>query len=289
MTSLRQAMAASGLDRLDAQLLLLHALSVPPQDAAARRAWLLAHPEADMPVTAVQAFNEFVQRRVNGEPLAYITGHKEFFGLDLAVDARVLVPRPDTELLVQWALDTIDSFDVATLPPPHRVLDLGTGSGAVALAIRHTRPEVLVDALDASAGALKVAQANALSLGLTVRFLQGSWLAQVTTRYHCIVANPPYIADHDPHLAALRHEPRAALAAGPDGLNDLRSIVDTAGPRLCAGGCLLVEHGYDQAAAVRALFNKGGYANVVSRRDLAGHERCTGGRVIGDSRRPMMK
>ena len=289
MTTLHQAMSATGLDRLDAQLLLLHALGVPPQETAARRAWLLAHGGDDMPDAALAVFNQCVQRRANGEPLAYITCHKEFFGLDLGVDDRVLVPRPDTEVLVQWALDAIDGLDDASLPPPRRVLDLGTGSGAVALAIQHARPDLLVDALDASAAALQVARANALSLRLPVRFQQGSWLAQVTTRYHCIVANPPYIAEYDTHLPALRHEPLQALVAGPDGLADLRTIVGTAGDHLHPGGWLLVEHGYDQARAVRDLFDLAGFAEVATRRDLAGHERCTGGRVIGDSARLLVK
>lgn len=289
MTTLHQVMSASGLERLDAQLLLLHALGVPPQDMAARRAWLLAHGDDSVPEAVLGAFSRYVQRRAEGEPLAYITHHKAFFGLDLGVDARVLVPRPDTELLVQWALDAIDGLAHTDLPPPYRVLDLGTGSGAVALAIQHARPGVLVDALDASAEALQVARGNAVSLGLPVRFQQGSWLAQITARYHCIVANPPYIAEHDRHLPALRHEPLQALVAGPDGLADLRTIAATAGPHLHPDGWLLVEHGYDQAAAVRALFGLAGFVDVVSRRDLAGHERCTGGRVIGDGPRAMVK
>ena len=268
-----------GLERLDAQLLLLHALDTPTSEASARRTWLLAHGEEQVPAPAQFCFADMVRRRAGGEPLAYITGHKEFFGLDLQVDARVLVPRPDTETLVTWALEVLAGPIAEQFRPPIAALDLGTGSGAIALALKHCRPDLRVDAVDASADALQVAQANALRLRLNVQFLQGSWLDQVMRRYHCIVSNPPYIAIGDPHLPALSHEPVQALVSGADGLDDIRLIVAQAGTRLYPGGWLLLEHGFDQALPVRALFATAGYDNITSRRDLGGNTRCTGGQM----------
>jgi release factor glutamine methyltransferase len=211
------------------------------------------------------------RRRAAGEPVAYLTGRKEFYGLQLAIDARVLDPRPDTETLVDWALEVI-----APLPAPS-VVDLGTGSGAIALALQHQRPTAQVLAVDASADALAVAQANAQRLALPVRFMQGRWLRGLDDRFDAIVSNPPYIAATDPHLAALTHEPLQALASGPDGLDDIRTIVAQAPAHLIHGGWLLLEHGHDQAGAVGALLRAQGFAQVQSRNDLAGIARCTGG------------
>jgi release factor glutamine methyltransferase len=216
-----------------------------------------------------------VKRRAAGEPLAYITGHQGFFGLDLAVDQRVLVPRPDTETLVEWALALLPR----PLPAGNRegLLDLGTGSGAVALAIKHQRPDVQVTAADASAGALAVARANAERLQLNVRFRQGSWLQGIDQRFQVIVSNPPYIAAHDPHLDALGFEPLVALVGGADGLDHLRQIIAQAPRHLLPGGWLLLEHGADQASAVRRALEQSRFEQVQSRRDLAGLERCSGG------------
>ena len=271
------AAMAAGLDRLDAQLLLLHALGRP--DSA--RAWLLAHDTDPMPLPVQQRFEQLVQRRLAGEPLAYITGHKEFFGLDLEVDARVLVPRPDTETLVEWALEVLPDFVPATGTEAAGgdVLDLGTGSGAVALAFQQARPVMRVHALDASADALQVAQTNAQRLRLPVKFMQGSWLSGVSGRYRAIVSNPPYIPVLDRHLEDLAHEPLQALVSGTDGLDDIREIVTQAGAHLHPGGWLLLEHGYDQPAAVRNLLVAAGFEDVQSRRDLSGIERCSGGRA----------
>ncbi len=273
--ALTRALAA-GLERLDAQLLLLHALGQP----TGARAWLLAHDSDALPPTVQLRFEQLTQRRLGGEPLAYLTGHQEFFGLDLQVDARVLVPRPDTETLVEWALEVLKDCVPASVAESTAgdVLDLGTGSGAVALALQHARPELRVHALDASADALQVAQANAQRLRLPVRLFQGSWLKGVSGRYQAIVANPPYIAAHDSHLAALGHEPLQALVSGADGLDDMRQIVAQAGAHLQPGGWLLLEHGYDQAGAVRALLLGAGFEDVQSRQDLSGIERCSGGR-----------
>jgi release factor glutamine methyltransferase len=288
VTDMLRGAAAQGLDRLDAQLLLLHALG----RAEAGRAWLLAHDTDPLTPQEQDRYRQLCQRRAAGEPLAYIVGHKEFFGLQLAVDPRVLVPRPDTETLVEWALDVLDVLDRKTesdekalaIDPAGaartgkpRVVDLGTGSGAIALAIKQHRPDAQVEAVDASAGALEVAGDNARRLGLEVALRQASWLTGTGTRYQLIVSNPPYVAQADPHLAALVHEPLSALAAGADGLEDIRAIAAQAPACLVAGGWLLLEHGWDQAGAVRGLLEAAGFSQVTSRRDLAGIERCSGG------------
>ena len=268
--TLVQALAsaqAKGLERIDAQMLLLHALGRPD----AGRAWLLAHDTDALDSAAQARFAALCQRRLYGEPVSYLTGTKEFYGLALQVDARVLDPRADTETLVDWALEVL-----APLAAP-RVLDLGTGSGAIALALQSQRPTAQVLAVDASADALAVAQANAQRLGLPVRFQHGNWLHGVEGIFDAIVSNPPYIPSADPHLAALTHEPLQALASGSDGLDDIRTIVAQAPARLASGGWLLLEHGYDQAEAVQALLVAQGFVQVQSRNDLAGIARCTGG------------
>ena len=283
------AAARAGLARLDGQLLLLHAWGKAPQSAGTLRAWLLAHGDDAVAPEVHTRFEALVQRRSEGEPLAYLTGHKEFFGLSLSVDARVLVPRPDTELLVSWALEVLAVQPAPGTRRPLSVLDLGTGSGAVALAVKHCQPQVQVDAVDASADALAVAASNARALGLQVRFLAGDWLQPVRDRYDCIVSNPPYVAAGDPHLPALRHEPLQALVAGADGLRDIRAIANAATGHLVPGGWLLIEHGFDQGPAVRSLFAAAGMGEITTRRDLAGHERCTGGRVIDNAVPPLVK
>ncbi|WBY00847.1 peptide chain release factor N(5)-glutamine methyltransferase [Ramlibacter tataouinensis] len=265
--ALRQALAG-GVSRLDGHLLMLHALRRPGSD----RAWLLAHDDHELTAQQAELFEGLCRRRAAGEPVAYLTGCKEFFGLPLAVDPRVLVPRPETETLVEWALETLGGTDRP------RLIDLGTGSGAIALALASRRPDARVEAVDASAGALEVARANAQRLRLEVGFRQGHWLQGCTGPYDLIASNPPYVREGDEHLAALVHEPLAALAAGPDGLDDLRQIVATAPARLAPGGWLLLEHGWDQAEAVRALLQDAGFVAVGTRQDLAGIGRCSGGR-----------
>ena len=262
-----------GLGTCDAELLLLHTLSANHKG----RAWLRAHVGDILDSEQACAYNLACARRLDGEPVAYITGQREFYGLNLMVDARVLDPRPDTEILVDWALEVL-----AGLHAP-KVADLGTGSGAIALAIQHQRPDALVIATDASADALAVAETNAKRLNLPVRFALGPWLAPIaagsdpTKLLHLIISNPPYIADSDTHLKALRHEPRQALTSGPDGLDDIKHIVKTAPAYLRTGGWLLLEHGYDQAAAVRGLLREAGFDSVHTRQDLAGLDRVTGG------------
>jgi release factor glutamine methyltransferase len=260
--SLRRAQTL-GLERIDAQLLHLLALGRP----LGERAWLLAHDTDILNDSVLGKLEPLLQRRLAGEPMAYITGQKEFFGLQLHIDARVLDPRPDTETLVEWALELLPDA------PDHSVIDLGT----IALALQHARPLALVSAVDASADALAVAQANAVRLRLPVHFIHSHWLSDVAGVFDLIVSNPPYIREDDPHLDALSHEPRQALSSGADGLDDIRQILEQAPTHLEADGWLLLEHGYDQAEAVRDLMTQAGWKNVHSRQDLAGIERCTGG------------
>lgn len=267
--------AALALDaasaRLEAQYLLQQVLGKP-------RAWLLAHPEAELVAEQQAAYAALLQRRLQGEPIAYILGEREFYGLKFKVTPATLIPRPETELLVELALQRIPQGR------PCRVLDLGAGSGAIALSIAHHRPKAKVAALDASVEALQVARENAVRLGIrNADFLQGDWYAPLEgQRFDLIVSNPPYIAAGDDHLEQgdLRFEPVSALASGQDGLDDIRRIVAGAGAHLEPGGWLLMEHGYDQAAAVRELLRSAGWVEIFSERDLAGIERVSGGRRV---------
>jgi release factor glutamine methyltransferase len=264
-----------GMAKVDARILLLHTLGKPTSDMA----WLVANDNNPINTLQADAYSALCARRRAGEPVAYIVGHKEFYGLKLAVDQRVLDPRDDTETLVDWALALLPSTAVQNTL---KALDLGTGSGAIALAIQSKRPQVQVHASDASADALTVAQANAASHRLPVQFHQGSWLDAVRAQqFDLIVSNPPYIASTDPHLAALTHEPLSALASGADGLDDIRSIIAQAPACLNAGGWLLLEHGYDQAEAVRGLLTAQGFSQVESRNDLSDIARCSGGQWQG--------
>ncbi|MEG0151285.1 MAG: peptide chain release factor N(5)-glutamine methyltransferase [Comamonas sp.] len=264
--------AQRGLPRVDAQMLLLHLMQQP----AHARAWLITHDTDILSAEQQARWNDLCTQRQQGAPVAYLTGHKEFYGLELAVDSRVLDPRPDTETLVDWALELLP--EGAT----HRVVDLGTGSGAIALALQSQRPAAQVVAVDASADALAVAQANAKHLNLPVQFAHGSWLEPLLgqPRFDLIVSNPPYIRSDDPHLAALTHEPLCALASGEDGLADIRHIIAQAPAQLKPGGWLLFEHGWDQADAVAQLLRQAGFAAVQHRLDLAGIARCTGGQWL---------
>jgi release factor glutamine methyltransferase len=263
--------SGGAIDRLDAQLMLAHVLGHP-------RAWLLAH--GDQLLSADQA--AFVQmlfaRRAAGEPLAYVLGEAQFRGLRLKVTPDVLIPRPETELLVEWALECLPAA------PSADVLDLGTGSGAIALAVAASRPAAQLHASDASAAALAVARANAHQLALQVSFAQGPWWQPwAGRRFGLVVANPPYIATADPHFAALAHEPASALVpagdAAHDGLADLGRIVEGAWAHLLPGAWLLLEHGHDQAEAVRSMLHAAGFTHAETRADLAGLPRCTGARL----------
>jgi len=269
--ALREARAAN-VERLDAQLLLARLLNRP-------RSWLLAHDDAVLDTAAAAAWHALLARRAAGEPLAYLLGEKEFRGLMLKVDPRVLVPRPETEHLVDWALELLDGALHDRAAP--RVIDLGTGSGAIAIAVRHAHPAADMTATDASEAALAVARDNAQRLGLAIRFAAGSWWSAVPgaagAGFDLALSNPPYVAERDPHLAALNHEPAAALTPGGDGLGALRAIIAGAAQRLAPGGWLLVEHGFDQADAVQALLRAHGFASIETRADLAGQPRCSGG------------
>ena len=257
------------LDPVDQRILVCHALGIS-------RTNLITQSERVLTASEAAAISALLQRRQAGEPVAYIVGQREFFGLEFETTPAVLIPRPDTELLVELALER--------LPPRGRVLDMGTGSGAIAVAIAHQRPDAVVSALDVSAQALAVASRNAQRNGVQVRFLQSDWYGAVAQeQFELVVSNPPYIADGDRHLSEgdLRFEPSGALTDFADGLSALRTIIAGAPGRLLAGGWLLMEHGYDQAAAVRALLSSGGYTDVQSWRDLAGIERVSGGRLPG--------
>ena len=257
-----------GLARADAHMLLLHCLARPLHE----RAWLLANDTEVLTPAQQTAWHSALTRRLQGEPVAYITGFKSFFGLNLQVDARVLDPRPDTETLVEWALEHLPQAST------QRVLDLGTGSGALALALKDQRPGCQITASDASPDALAVAQANAHRLHLPVLCILSDWMVAVPGPFDLIVSNPPYVADGDPHLQALTHEPLQALTSGADGLDDIRHIIAQAPSRLAPGGWLLMEHGWDQAQAVQSLLRQGGFEQVQSRPDLAGVDRCSGGK-----------
>ncbi|HGM6773199.1 peptide chain release factor N(5)-glutamine methyltransferase [Stenotrophomonas sp. PSU-St15] len=275
--SLRQVVADAsarlgGIDaRHEAELLLLHVLERP-------RSWLFAHATDPLPATAQAAFEALLARRAAGEPVAYLTGRRGFWTLDLRVDAATLIPRPETELLVELALERLPS------DRPLSVADLGTGSGAIALALASERPLAQVLATDASPGALAMAARNAAHHELrNVRFAEGGqdWYAPLQgARFALIASNPPYIASEDPHLQQgdLRFEPASALASGIDGLDDIRRIVAGAPEHLQPAGWLLIEHGWDQGAAIRTLFDAAGFADVQTQQDLEQRDRVTLGR-----------
>lgn len=259
-----------GLDRLDAQLLLGAVLG---RD----RPWLLAHGGDALDEAMAGRFDALVQRRAAGEPVAYLLGEKEFHGLMLHVSPAVLVPRPDTETLVDWAIELLQG-ELAARPAP-QVADLGTGSGAIALAVKHGCPRAAITAVDASPDALAVAADNGRRLGLDVAWQESDWWSALAGhRFDLVLSNPPYIAGDDVHLAALRHEPRLALTPGGDGLDSLRRIIVDASAHLHDGCWLLLEHGHDQAQAVQALLAARGFVDIATRHDLPGLPRCTGGR-----------
>lgn len=248
--------------------------------AGLTRAQVLARPERELAADLIHSLDHWAERRRRGEPVAYILGEKDFWGMTLLVNPAVLVPRPETELLVESALDVITR--------DHRhgrleLLELGTGSGAVAIALARELaarcPPACLTATDLSAPALAVAAGNARRHQAAVRWLRSDWFAEVTGRYHLIVSNPPYVASADPHLSELGHEPAHALAAGPDGLDAIRVIVAGATAHLEPGGWLLLEHGFDQGPAVRELMEARGLVTVTTLPDLAGLDRVTRGRL----------
>ncbi len=267
MNTIGALQTALPFDALENRILLCHALGIS-------RVALITQSERVLTDAEAAALAGLVERRTSGEPIAYIVGKREFFGLDFAVNSAVLIPRPDTELLVELALEY--------LPPQGRALDMGTGSGAIAVAIAHTRRDAAVTALDVSAAALAVARANAQANGATVHFVQSDWFDALGSEvFDLIASNPPYIASGDSHLARgdLRFEPLDALTDRADGLSALRTITQGAAAHLVPHGWLLMEHGYDQAEQVRQLLQEHGYTEVQSWRDLAGIERASGGRA----------
>jgi release factor glutamine methyltransferase len=256
-----QAIAASRIDAREARLLLAEVCGFS-------QASLIASPEQEIPFAVENAFFELAKKRKDGEPIAYILGRKEFYGIELSVNPSVLIPRPETELLVDLALER----------KPASLLDLGTGSGAIGIAVKFKRPETRVVAVDSDLSALMTAKRNAAKLNLEIDFRHGRWFGPVAgERFELIVSNPPYIANGDPHLGALRYEPRGALVAGPEGLDSIREIVKAAGSFLRPGGALLLEHGIGQDAAVRELLFEAGLESVSTWPDLAGIARVSGG------------
>jgi release factor glutamine methyltransferase len=267
--------AGSDTPRLDAELLLCQVLGV-------NRTYLYTWPERELSATQQQDYEALLERRAAGEPVAHILGRREFWSLELAVTPETLIPRPETELLVEAALARIP-VDAAW-----QIADLGTGSGAIALAIASERPHCRISAVERSAGALAVARQNGARLGIdNVEFLAGSWFEPLAgRRFQMIVSNPPYIPRQDPHLSQgdVRFEPLTALAAGEDGLDDIRSLVAAAPHYLLAPGWLLLEHGYDQGEAVTALLGEAGYVETADLRDLQGQGRVALARWPEDAR-----
>lgn len=269
MTDVRNLLRQSAIDlgdRLEAELLLAHVVGV-------NRAWFFAHADDALDPAMVERFAGLVHRRAAGEPVAYITGTRDFWSMTLEVTPATLIPRPETERLVELALER--------LPRGASVVDLGTGSGAIALALAKERPDLSVTAVDASLAALEVARRNADHLGLTrVRFLAGDWLAPLAgERFDLIVSNPPYIESDDPHLdqGDLRFEPASALASGGDGLDDIRRIASGAPDHLHPGGWLLVEHGWNQGVDVRTVLASCSLQDVFTAQDLEDRDRVSGG------------
>jgi release factor glutamine methyltransferase len=270
--NIARALADAGIEPREARLLLAEACGFS-------EASVLANDEHELPAEIEARFAEMAARRRAGEPIAYIVGRREFYSLSLAVGPPVLIPRPETELLVELALERI--------PPAARasVIDLGTGCGAVALAIKRHRPRVRVVAVEASAAALEYAKRNAAKLGLEIELRHGRWFEPVRgERFDVVVSNPPYVALEDPHLSEgdVRFEPRSALVAGPDGLDKIREITRNAAAFLKAGGWLLLEHGQGQHEAVQTLLSAAGFEGVTSWPDLAGIARATGGKLKSD-------
>jgi len=265
LTTAGNTLSGSPSARIDAEILMMHTL-------ACTRAFLYANPEFELSPAQADAFSSFIQQRLEGQPVAYLTGSSEFWSLPLRVSPAVLIPRPETELLVETALEKIPC------DTQQRIADLGTGSGAIALAIASERPRCELHATDISPGAIMVAQENADRLGFShVRFHTGSWTEPLQGKFHLVVSNPPYVDEADPHLehGDLRFEPRGALTPGADGLAAIHTISHLVHPMLLEGGWLMFEHGWDQGPAVRDILKKTAYKNIKTLQDLQGHERVT--------------
>lgn len=251
---------------IDAELLLCEALKVS-------RTYLFTWPEKTLTATQTQQFNQLLQLRLQGQPIAHILGQREFWGLTLQVTADTLIPRPDTETLIKAVLE-LNAFKTSAC----KILDLGTGSGAIALALKSEYPNCLITAVDQSEAALNIAKQNSQQLGLEVTFVASNWFSAVTNQqFHCIVSNPPYIEENDPHLKQgdVRFEPITALTSGFDGLDDIRLIIYQAWSFLEINGWLLIEHGYNQAQVIRQIFAEAGYQNITLKNDLGGNPRVS--------------
>ena len=258
-----EALAASGIEAREARLLLAEV-------SGFSQASVMASPEQEIPFEVENAFLELTRKRREGVPVAYLLGRKEFYGLELCVNPSVLIPRPETELLVDLALER----------RPESVLDLGTGSGAIAIALKFKMPEARVVAVESDLSALLTAKRNAARLNLDIDFRHGRWFEPVAgERFGLIVSNPPYVAEADPHLDALRYEPRGALVSGSDGLDAIRAITSAAGAFLLPGAWLLLEHGRGQEGAVRGLLESAGLESATTWPDLAGIARVSGGKL----------
>jgi len=264
--TVRELLQRSSIARGETEILLTHVLDV-------ERAWLFAHGDEHLDDAVLNAFRQLVKARRSGEPLAYLIGYRDFWTLRLKVSRHVLIPRRETEHLVEWAIERIDAG-------AHRVLDLGTGSGAVALACKSERPAAELTAVDCSVDALECANANAQSLGLQVEWFHSDWFSQLPEAFwDLVVANPPYIAATDAHLQQgdLPAEPKSALIGGKTGLESIQQIVQHTPKRLERGGWLLLEHGFDQADAVAQCLRDRGFKNIETRTDWSGQARITGG------------
>jgi release factor glutamine methyltransferase len=270
----RQKLAESPSARFDAELLLAFALD-------STRSFLYANPEFELPYNRSERFKKLVRKRALGQPIAYLTGSSEFWSLPLEVNRHVLIPRPETELLVEKALSKVPE------EADWRIADLGTGSGAIALALASERKNCEVHATDISQAAIRIASENARRLGLErIQFHRGSWNRPLKGMFHLVVSNPPYVDESDPHLSRgdLRFEPRTALTPGPDGLEAIRTIANDVFPIIQDGGWLMFEHGWEQGPACRVILQESGYERVETFKDLQGHERVTIGQKAGRQR-----
>lgn len=286
------AQAVGDTPRLDAELLLAAVLSCS-------RSYLFTWPEKPLSAAQTEQFEHLLNQRVQGQPIAYILGQREFWGLALKVNASTLIPRPDTEILVETALEKLPEknplkIQQAGSEPPYpacRVLDLGTGTGAIALALKSERPDCDITGVDFSLEAVRLAQHNADALKLQIHFLQSDWFSALhnAAPFTLIVSNPPYIEAKDPHLSQgdVRFEPLSALISGADGLDDIRKITQQAHNFLQHNGWLIIEHGYNQAAAVQQLFRQNGYIHINTRHDYGGNPRITLGQKTAQNEKPI--
>jgi len=272
ITATQNLIKTSPTPRMDAELLLMHVLNVP-------RGWLYAHDDATLTDEQLQSFNQSLQQRQQGIPIAYLTGHKEFWSMDLLVNNYTLIPRPETELLVERTLEKLANISNA------HILELGTGTGAISLALAHEHPDWQIDAADISMEALELAKENAQRLKITnVTFTHSDWFSAFPALHHydVVISNPPYIRETDTHLRTedIRFEPRQALSSGKDGLDAIRHLIDQSPAYLRPNGWLLFEHGYDQTKDIHTLLKLHNYQRIQHWKDINGNDRVSGGQII---------